>query len=210
MSKIPNTKSSKVRPYDAIAALYEGLYARGIALNIVRDENENNNEKDKKNIKTWNVKFVDYGNRAPIPESQMVKLPPELNLKAIPPLAYRCELGALRPPMKNQANYWRMAGEYFATLTMSKKMKIKILYDDYYNHLWYVELFHGNESINKSMVSQGYLRFIKNLRDFEALNDEYINNYLKDIKTLKDQAVHAHKNMWYFGEIDSEDEQQQY
>jgi len=153
------------------------------------------------------VKFVDYGNRAPVPESQMVKLPAEVNLRTTLPLAYRCELAALRPPMKNQENYWRKAGEYFASVTMNKKLKIKILYDDYYSRTWHVELFHGNQSINKLMVSQGLLRLIRDFRDYEALNDEYINNYLKDIKKAKEEAVSGHKNMWGYGEIDTDDEQ---
>jgi len=57
MSKIPTTKARRVRPHDEVAALYEGLYARGVVTSLLRfDDKDNKDNKDKDKNKNKNEK----------------------------------------------------------------------------------------------------------------------------------------------------------
>jgi len=221
MSRIPAHRARKIFIGKEVAALFDGLYCRAKV-----------GQRDPRQDNQWFVSFVDYGNRASIPERNMAALPSELNLKSWPPLAHRCQLAALRvPPRRSQ--FFNTAGEYFAHLAMPqpaapsnseapsentkaavpfvKECTIKIIFDDWRSRRWFVVLMDQSTNINEQLVKEGHARFDKKGKEtpqqlFESEN-ETTKEYLKTVQKLSEEALEARRGMWESGDIDSDEEE---
>jgi len=221
MSQIQVKKVNKIIVGKMVAALYDGLYCRARVA-----------KKDSRTEGFWFVIFVDYGNRASIPERNMSVLPLNLGLNQWPQLAQRCQLAALRAPPRF-SEYFNISGETFAQLIMPgpiassdetsteanksqaplvKELKIKILWDDYRRRKWYVLLMDQNTSINDEMLKEGYARYDNKGKETPpellAAKDEFSKEYLKTAQKLSEEALEARHGLWESGDIDSDDEEE--
>jgi endonuclease YncB( thermonuclease family) len=120
----------RVKSGSIVAALFDGEWARA------RVERRNQDQDN-----AWLVLFLDYGNRATIEEKNMSVLPDELRVTELEPLAHRCILAGTRvAPTSSHMHVWRAAGNKFAELTMERDLQVNVLFDDYDNRKWYVDL----------------------------------------------------------------------
>ncbi|ETO12322.1 hypothetical protein RFI_25054 [Reticulomyxa filosa] len=209
MSRIPSVHPGKIAPGKIVAALYDGLYCRAKVA-----------KQDSRNERMWFVIFVDYGNRASVPERNITLLPQELSLAQWPQLAQRCQLTALRAPSRNTEHFY-VAGEYFAQLVLPssdhnntpfvKELKIKILWDDYASRKWHVILIdeRTNTNINEQMLREGHARFDHKGKETPSplftLEDEYTKNYLITAKKLCEEALAARIGLWRLGDVSSDE-----
>jgi len=133
-------KSKKVK----FAAKYDGFYARCKVTNQDKRGAENGD------TGYWFVDFIDYGNRARVSRENLAELPDDLRIDRIPPLAMKCVLAGLR--VEPNGGYFAEAGHYVSSLVFPEqqemKLKMRILHDDLYRKMWYVDLFVGDDSIN--------------------------------------------------------------
>lgn len=188
------------------AAKYDGLFARAKVKNA---DTRNARENDK-----FFVHFIDYGNRATLHRSKLLLLPEQLHPHSIPELAHRCELAGIRSPAKDMDAY-QIAGEYFSSLVCPEKeavLQMKILYDDYLNNRWLVELYVGEVSVNLELAKHGHVRMSKEQNlpfGFTHSEDETVQLYLTTLKELIDNAFNEHSGMWEYG-YQASDESEDY
>jgi len=169
----------------------------------------------------WFVLFIDYGNKGRIPRTNFAELPAELRIDKIPPLAMRCELAGISVYEKNQAAF-NAAGYYFSEYVFQRenqKLKMKILYDDQYSKTWYVDLYVGDKSINQLIAREGFVTMTKDRdlprefanqqehgKEWDADHKSYVKQYFDAIKENIRLAKDDHKNIWYHGDVDSADD----
>jgi len=224
-----------VRPGKQVryAAKYDHHYARCRVNNRFDDRrNQQNNDQDKgkgkgkgknddKDASQWYVFFVDYGNKARIARTNFVELPADLRIDKVPPLAMRCELAGISVFTKNQGCF-NSAGYFFSDYAFGggdKKLKMKILYDDQYSKTWYVDLYVGDKSINQLIAREGFVTLTKDRdlpRDFARQEEygkawpeehkSYVKQYFDAIKENIRLAKDEHKNIWYHGDVDSDED----
>jgi len=216
---LPQAKEVKSGRKVKFAALYDGYYARCRVSNRV---NRNDDGGGKKGDHQWFVDFIDFGNRARVSLSALAKLPDELRIDRIPPLAKRCRLAGIdvEPPSKNQ-RVFEAAGHFAASQVFSvrdQKLKMRILYDDGRADRWYVDLFVGDESINVMLARRGFVRnttkylphaFVERSEYGKKWSDEHckaVDDYLGQIEHAMAAAKGEHLMLFKYGDIDDDDE----
>jgi len=216
----PRLKAGKL-----LAAFYDDEFARAKINRPDKrgeqknDDNNNNNNNDSKQNeqpikrrKRWWVSFIDYGNTASIADINFAELPKEV--RGIPPLALKCQLGAVRTPNKIKENqWWRAAGEEFANLVLDRELKCTVLYYDKRYDQYIVDLTDENDvSIACQLARLGVIEEApKNdysLAKLQRLADknEYIATYLKNINNALAQARNGHKGKYKYTSASKDDE----
>jgi len=216
---------AQIRPKGGVkyAAKYEGYYAR---VRVTGQDHRQKPEDDKKKggaqaDSRWFVVFVDYGNRASIARSQFIELPAELRLDAYPALATKCELAGIES-FKGDSNVYHNAGTFFSYYAFqyeNQKLRMKVLFDDQDRKSLHVELYVKEGSLNQLISAEGYVS-VKRDRDlpygFRARSEygqpwkpehvAYVEEYFRAIKANIALAKELHKNMYKWGAIDEDEE----
>eukprot|EP00483_Globobulimina_turgida_P001363 UN01365 len=100
---------------------------------------------------------------------------------------------------------------------------MKVLHDDLYNRVWYVELFVGKQSINELIAREGFVTLHKGRDLPNAFKNEYeygeawakehvasVNQYFESVKAAIALAKDEHRNIWYHGDVDSAEDDNLY
>lgn len=216
--KVPEAKAIKGRNKVKFAAKYDGYYARcKVSNRDNRDRGDGANGKE--DAQNWFVDFIDYGNRASVNRKQLAELPDDLRVDRIPPLAMKCVLTGLRVDPRGAA--YVAAGNYLASLVFpesgERKMKMKIMYDNLYDRMWYVDLFVGDDSVNQLLAAEGFVTQIKprNLpycfsdereydTEWKAEHKKYCKDYFVDLRQSISEAKAQHKGVFVHGDIEDE------
>jgi len=215
---VPQAKAIKGRNKVKFAAKYDGYYARcRVSNRDNRDRGDGSNGKEEP--QNWFVDFIDFGNRASVNRMQLAELPDELRVDRIPPLAMKCVLTGLR--VDPNGGSYVAAGNYLASMVFPEsgemKMKMKILYDNLYDKMWYVDLLVGDESINQLIASEGFVTQIKmrNMpycfsdkkeydKEWSEEHIKYVTQYFQDVRSSIASAKSQHKNIFAYGDIEDE------
>lgn len=204
-------KSKKVK----FAAKYDGFYARCKVTNQDKRGAENGD------TGYWFVDFIDYGNRARVSRENLAELPDDLRIDRIPPLAMKCVLAGLR--VEPNGGYFAQAGHYVSSLVFPEqqemKLKMRILHDDLYRKMWYVDLFVGDDSINQLLANEGYVTPLRerNLPRAFSVKVEYgaewneehskvVDEYFAEIRQNIEIAKADHKNIYRYGDVEEDED----
>lgn len=151
--------------------------------------------------------------------SQLALLPDELRIDRIPPLAMRCVLTGLRcePNSACYRNAGHFLGSYAFPQGGSIKMKMKIHHDDLFSKTWHVDLLSGDESVNQLLAKEGFVLqgrdydlpyCFKNRseygKEWEPAHCKVVDQYFADIKQSIAEAKAAHKNLFIYGDIEED------
>eukprot|EP01084_Bolivina_argentea_P214121 363571_1 len=202
------SKPAKIRTKKTYAAKYGDCYARVTVFAEDRRVCKNEN---------WFVQYVDYGMRALISTEDFVILPSHLRTDRVPILGKKCALAGICVDRCNKICFELAKKMFTQYIFKGTKVWVNILYDDQLNATWFVELFVDNQSINEMLAKEGFVtlekknclpkpfrtqaEFGKSWGRKHILN---VERYFNKIKTNITIAKNEHKNIWCYGDIDSD------
>lgn len=200
-------QKSAFKTGDLVAGLFSGAYYR-CRISSIRNKD-----------RIHNVRFIDFGNRGPLKEAEILPLErfengrciAGANMKTIPALAKRCRLAGLKPPPEKSADYCNSAGTFFAqnaygaveieVLQVKRERKFEV---------YAVEATKDGINLNEHMVEQGWCRVDeRNWSMWGGGRNKAETKYPKRLKTLTELQAAAqtkHHGMYQYGTVDSEDE----
>jgi len=182
---------------EVVACLFEGSYYRAKVSAVKKDANE----------KMFKVIFIDFGNADTVPDYYVLQIRNNA-IRAIPPLAVRCELAGLSPPPKQMERYFQQAGANLSHLVKVGQdipIQCTVVKANYNRRrLQYeVKAVSDGIDINNALLQDGLIRVDARRSKFVFENDK---EALKELKAASKKAVVGHKGMYLYGDLDSDDE----
>jgi len=180
-------------------AVYAGLFASDGSWHRVRIEGRSPNGQ-------WRGFFLDYGNRELVETATLRTLDDEL--ARIHPTARQMFLAGLKAPVEG-SDYFEPAGQAFSDLVWDKEMVANVELEEYGGKYHVVLQRPGQTegSVNQALLESAFIRVHpRPPRKLKEKNRGAYTPFYQKLLELEAIAKSSHKNLWEYGDVSDEDE----
>lgn len=152
----------------------------------------------------YKVLYVDYGNSETLPASRIRPLSEQF--AKLKHQAFRAHLAYIKPPTLNQ-DYGQEAAELLRDLVDGKTLMAQDEYKDLNSTDYYLSLLDGQLDLAATLVQEGLARVSKPKgRDFTFLQRKTVDGIITNLKKEEKLAKDSRTNIWEYGDVGSDDE----
>jgi len=147
-------------------------------------------------VRTWRCDWIDFGERGEVKETGIISID-DITVRERPPLAMKFILAGLKPPPENSVYYSSSTLRFWEEIC-GKDLDVKILRQNKNDRYCIVNI--EGEPVNDKLLRDGVLR----VHEGRQMREEPA--YKEHLMKLQAEAKEAHVGLWQFGDLGSDDE----